>query len=112
VEATDSFIRALFFSVEVISTIGFGTKDIFFESCVYPCVLVTLSVLLGVLLDAVGVGIVFAHISRATRRASTVILSDKAVLQCVRGQYYFSFQVSVHVRVGMCDAIALSRWPN
>ena len=46
-----------------------------------------------VILNASVVGVLFARISVANRRASQIIFSDKAAIRCVRNRFYFMFQV-------------------
>lgn len=49
--------------------------------------------LVGVMLDALAIGVIFARISRAQSRANTIVLSTNACARRIRGQRYFMFQV-------------------
>lgn len=64
--------------------------------------------LVGVLLDALAIGIIFQRFSRAQARANTIVLSTTAVVRRIRGELYFMFQacemrkhqlVEAHVRM-------------
>jgi len=99
-----NFIRWLFFSLETMTTIGYGTPPgldepdnpgggVFFNDCWYALLLLYLQSLTGVLFDSLTLGVVFQRVSRATKRASTIIFSNKACVQQIKGSQYFSFQV-------------------
>ena len=47
----------------------------------------------GILLDAVIIGIFYTRLSRPSLRASTILFSDKAVVQTIEGKAYLLFQV-------------------
>ena len=46
-----------------------------------------------ILADALLIALVYTRISRGTTRASSIIFSDKALLQLVGGELYFIFKV-------------------
>ena len=54
--------------------------------------------LLAIGLDSVFIGLVFARLSRAQKRSSSVAFSDKAVLQVINGRVHFMFQVTAALR--------------
>jgi potassium inwardly-rectifying channel subfamily J len=87
---------AWYFSLEVITTLGFGVpkgEDIFFRGCHVPLALITAESLVSVLMDALCIGIVAARINRAQPRATSVIFSQTSVLRRIRGEWYLLFQV-------------------
>lgn len=98
---------AFYLSVETMVTIGYGVPDPYFRGCLSGAFVILIQSLVGVLLDAVLLGVIFSRISRGQRRANTVIFSDKAIIREVDGKPYFMFQVcemrkhqlsEVHVR--------------
>lgn len=48
---------------------------------------------MGLLLEAISIGIIFQRFSRAQARANTIVLSTNAVVRRIRGELYFMFQV-------------------
>lgn len=90
-----SFFDGFSFSVSVMFTIGFGTNggDVFFNGCAWMQTIITIESLVGVLLDALAIGVIFARISRAQSRANTIVLSANACARRIRGQFYLMFQV-------------------
>ncbi|TYZ67809.1 hypothetical protein PybrP1_005619 [[Pythium] brassicae (nom. inval.)] len=98
------------FSVSVLFTIGFGTNggDVFFNRCGWMQTVITSESLVGMLLEAISIGIIFQRFSRAQARANTIVLSTNAVVRRIRGELYFMFQacemrkhqlVEAHVRM-------------
>lgn len=83
------------FSVSVLFTIGFGTNggDVFFNECVWMQTIITLESLIGVILDAMAIGLIFQRFSRAQSRANTIVMSTSACVRRLRGNLYFMFQV-------------------
>ena len=73
------FVRALFFSVETMMTLGYGVKDSFFGGCEWMWALITAQVLAGVLANSLLFGIVFTRLSRAEGRDASVVFSKSAV---------------------------------
>jgi len=69
-----SLADAFFFSVETMSTIGYGTL---YPQTVYANVLMTAEAMVGIAIYALAAGIVFARFSRPTSR---VLFSDVAVV--------------------------------
>ena len=74
-------------------TIGYGTRDVFFDNCWEASVLSFLESIVSILLDCISLGIVYSHISSGRRRATSILFSDRAVIQRVHGELYFGFQV-------------------
>ena len=82
------FGRAFFLSVETIGTIGYGN--------VYPIgvaanVLVMVESLSGLLVLALGTGILFARFSRPT---AAIVFSDRAIVGNYRGKTGFMFRLT------------------
>lgn len=81
--------------------------DVWCADAVFVCDDVTQS-LVGILLEAISIGIIFQRFSRAQARANTIVLSTNAVVRRIRGELYFMFQacemrkhqlVEAHVRM-------------
>eukprot|EP00946_MAST-07B_sp_MAST-7B-sp1_P003694 g3694.t1 len=91
----DSFLDAMYFSIETMMTIGYTVvrDDPYFEGCGANFVLIFLQSVVSIFFDAVCLGVVYARISRVNQRATTIVFSDKAVVKFVGGIPYFCFQV-------------------
>ena len=61
---TTTYDKAYIFSLEVVMTIGFGTKDIFFGGCKLPLIVLTLHSCLSLILQACIMGVMYQRISR------------------------------------------------
>ena len=91
----ERFVDAVYFSVETMMTIGYGVvrDDPYFEGCISNLILIYLQSIVGILYDAISLGVIYARISRVNQRATTIVFSDKAVINFVNGHPYFCFQV-------------------
>jgi len=94
----DTFQEAYAFSLETFMTIGFefpanGADHDFVHSCPALFVIITLESAIGVIVNAICVGLVFSRFSRAQTRASTIIFSKNAVVRRVNGRLKFMFNV-------------------
>ena len=72
--APGDFGDAFFFSVQTVSTVGYGVLD---PVSLYANVIVTLECFLNLVLLAVTTGVIFAHVSKPTAR---VLFTDVAVI--------------------------------
>jgi inward rectifier potassium channel len=82
------FWRAFFFSVETIGTVGYGN----IAPNNFPAHLVmTAESLTGLLMFALGTGVLFSRFSRPT---AALMFSDKAVVAPYRGKHAFMFRVT------------------
>jgi len=89
----DNFVRAAYFSVETMTTIGYGTYDYYFGEC-WPMLIVIMAQLLcSILFDSLCIGLMFARLSRGAKRANTIVFSEKAAFRRHNGKTYFLFQV-------------------
>jgi hypothetical protein len=91
----NSFLDAMYFSLETMMTIGYGVvrNDPYFEGCATNFAVIFVQSLVSIFFDAVCLGVVYARISRVNQRATTIVFSDKAVVKFVGGLPYFCFQV-------------------
>ncbi len=82
------FGRAFFLSVETIGTIGYGN---IYPVGVIPNLIITVESLTGLLMLALGTGLLFARFSRPT---AAVVFSDLAVISAYRGKTGFMFRLT------------------
>ena len=83
-----AFGRAFFFSVETLATIGYGNVT---PNGVLPHLVMTIESLVGLLIFALGTGILYARFSRPT---AAVMFSDRAVIAPYRGKTAFMFRTA------------------
>jgi inward rectifier potassium channel len=83
-----NFARAFFFSVETLSTIGYGN---IYPTTLLANIIVTAEACVGLLGFALGTGILFARFSRPT---AAVLFSDRAVITPYRGVTAFMFRIT------------------
>ena len=86
-------MEALFFSLSTMTTIGYGVSDYYFGGCITPFVLVLMQVCCAIVFDAVAIGLIFQRLSRGQKRSKSVVLSDKALVQCIDHKLYLMFRV-------------------
>ncbi|KAA0149647.1 hypothetical protein FNF27_01345 [Cafeteria roenbergensis] len=82
------------FSVQTEVTIGYGTADVTFGGCWQMGVLITLQSILGMLLDAFCIGVVYDRISAAGNRGRTIVFSNTATMCNIGGLWHFQFRVA------------------
>jgi inward rectifier potassium channel len=82
------FARAFFFSVETLGTIGYGNIQ---PNGFLPNAIVTVESLTGLLMLALGTGILFARFSRPT---ASIVFSDRAVIAPYRNITAFMFRLT------------------
>ncbi|CAM9642852.1 unnamed protein product [Ascophyllum nodosum] len=85
--------EAFLFSLETMSTVGYGTSDYLFDNCLIMLPVLTTQACMGLLIDAFLIGILFVRLSRPQTRASTVVFTKNAIIRRVRGESYFMFQI-------------------
>jgi len=93
-----AFSDAFFFSVETLSTIGYGQMS---PATLYGNVVMTVEALFGLTLLAVVAGLVFARVSRPTAR---VIFSKVAVITAYNGVPTLSFRLANERRNQILEA--------
>jgi hypothetical protein len=86
-------MEALYFSLSTMTTIGYGVSDYYFGGCWTPLLLVLAQVCCAITFDAVAIGLLFQRLSRGHKRGKTILFSDHAVIQRVKGQLYFQCRV-------------------
>jgi len=83
-----TFARAFFFSVETLGTIGYGNIQ---PNGIMANVIVTIESLTGLLVLALGTGILFARFSRPT---AAIVFSERAVIGPYRNVTGFMFRLT------------------
>merc|ERR1719167_2096560 len=76
---TDGFAACFLFSLETQHTIGYGTRQTTTE-CPDAMIVMSLQSVLGCLIQAFMVGLVFSKLSRPRNRSKTIIFSNHAVI--------------------------------
>lgn len=90
-EVTD-FSAALLFSIETQVTIGYGNTFIT-NDCAAGVFVLIMQCLVGLVLDAILLGLLFTKITRPRNRRKTILFSNKAVIAEDQGEYYLEFRV-------------------
>ena len=90
------FMRATFFSMETMMTIGYGVDDAYFNECPIMLLCIFTQSLVGIFLSSILFGIVLTRVSRADQRARTVAFSDKAIVRAaaIDGELYLVMRVA------------------
>ena len=88
----EDFTSAFLFSVEVETTIGFGSKYVS-NDCHVGAFLLVLQSILGLIIDAVLLGLIFAKLTRPRNRRKSLIFSRTAVIRKVDGEWIFQCRV-------------------
>ena len=92
VYGASSYVESLAFAVVTQMTIGYGNTGP--QACWVATWLIIIQSLLGVLLEAVTLGIIFARISHPHQRAQSIFISNKAVVSRRDGILKFMFRVA------------------
>lgn len=88
----DSFASALLFSIETQSTIGYGFRAVK-PSCPDAIIILIAQSLIGLLLSAFLLGLVFTKLARPTCRADTLLFSKNALIAPRDGRLCLMFRV-------------------
>lgn len=96
----ESWLDAFFLSVQVGMTIGWGLPGHPYlkknlnqtHGCYSGAMAILLHTLVMHILNALLIGILYARISRGTKRSSSIAFTDRAVIREIKGKLYFMFQ--------------------
>ncbi|CAK9001213.1 unnamed protein product [Durusdinium trenchii] len=86
-------VKAYLLSLETMMTIGYGVPDPYMNGCWQGPFVLTTQVLVNLILSAILIGVIFQGIARPQSRACTILCSEKAIIRCIDGAYYFMFRV-------------------
>lgn len=92
VDNVDSFTSAFLFSLETQTTIGYGGRQIT-SNCPEAVVLLNVQSLIGFIIGAFMLGLIFAKLSRPRNRAETILFSRNAVVAVRDGKMCLMFRV-------------------
>jgi len=88
-----TFRRAYLLSLETMMTIGYGVPDPYFGDCMEVIPLLSCQSLVGLVLDAMFLNLLYSRFSSAFSRAAAVIFSDVAIAAEERGSATLAFRV-------------------
>lgn len=86
------FTTAVLFSVETQHTIGYGFRVIE-PTCPAAVIILMMQSCIGVFIQSLMTGLIFAKLSRPKRRSETIMFSRNAVVSKQDGQYCLLFRV-------------------
>ena len=89
----NTYLEALAFSLQTMATIGYGAPDIFFGGYWLPVLVIAAQISCILVVEAVTIGVIYTRFGRHGKRASTIVMSDKAVIRRIGGKLYFMFQL-------------------
>ena len=102
-------LEAFFFSVQTLSTIGYGDLS---PNGLAPNLIVTLEAIVGLLTIALATGLVFARFSRPRAR---IVFSERALIAPYRNITAFEFRVANERNSQLTNVnatVVLSRWES
>ena len=87
------FNAALIFSVATQTTLGYGTRFVKSE-CRLGAALLFIQIIVGVFVNALSLGVIFARITDPKHRARSIFVSDAACVATRDGELKFMFRVA------------------
>lgn len=91
-EQIKDFTSLFLFSLETQTTIGYGFSRVT-EECPAAIIVLSIHVILGTVIEAFVVGVVFAKLIRPKERAQAIVFSRHAVINRRDGKLCFMFRV-------------------
>lgn len=88
-----TFLNAFDFSLETMATIGYSTRDIFFNGCISVTLILVSQVITKLFIDGLLIGVIYSRLSRPHGREITIIFSKYATIRRIKGKLYFNFQI-------------------
>ena len=93
IQGVKDWSTAFLFSLETQQTIGYGTRAIT-SNCPEGSLLLMIQTIVGMAIDSILLGLVFAKLARPTKRSNTIIFSENAAISKRDGKYCLMFQVA------------------
>lgn len=91
-KGVDDFGASLLFSIETQVTIGYGNTYIT-NDCTSGLIVLILQCVVGLVLDAVLLGLLFTKITRPRNRRKTILFGNRAVIYEENGDHYLEFRI-------------------
>lgn len=88
----DDFSSALLFSIETQVTIGYGNTYVT-NDCTVGLFVLILQCVVGLVIDAVLLGLLFTKITRPRNRRKTILFSERAVIYEDNDEQYLEFRI-------------------
>jgi len=85
IQEVDGFAASFLFSLETQHTIGYGSRQTTTE-CPHAMILVSLQAVIGCIIQAFMVGLIFSKLSRPRNRSRTIVFSSHAVVMLRNGK--------------------------
>ena len=93
VQGVYDFTSGLLLSIETQVTIGFGNVYIS-RNCSWGILILMTQSLIGLFIDSVMLGLIFAKITRPRNRRKTIVFSEQAVIYEEGGEQYFEVRIA------------------
>lgn len=87
------FSSAVLFSIEVQNTIGFGNKYVR-NDCHWGILILILQCILGLFIDSILLGLIFAKLTRPRNRRKTILFSKNAVVRDQDGEQVLELRIA------------------
>ncbi|CAL1149327.1 unnamed protein product [Cladocopium goreaui] len=88
-----NFRRAFLLSLETMTTIGYGVSDPMFDECPEVVPLLVAQSLIGLLMDAIFLNLMYTRFSTAFTRSASIIFTDVAIVYEENGFVKIAFRV-------------------
>jgi len=88
-----NYTNAFLFSSITITTVGYGSYSLFFNGCAGVTIVITVEILVGFMMNAFLLGLMYTKCARGATRKYSVRFSEKVMIRQIRGQWYFMFRV-------------------
>ena len=88
-----NWVSAFLYSIETQQTIGYGSR-VLNAHCPEATLLLMIQTVIGMMLDAILLGLVFAKLARPNKRSSTILFSENATITKRDNIFCLLFQVA------------------
>ena len=95
---------AFYFSLITFTTIGYGSASTFFNSCSSVTVIIFFESFMGVVFNAVILGVLFGKLQRGATRGTSIAYSKKALIRVINDKLYFEFRVCEQRKLQIVEA--------
>lgn len=95
---------AFYFSMITFTTIGYGSASTFFNSCGTISVIIFFESFMGIVFNAVILGVLFGKLQRGATRGTSIAYSKKALIREINNKLYFEFRVCEQRKLQIVEA--------